>query len=315
VLLDPYNDTWALLMPDQVTMDALEGLLSRIEDPELRAGVWSTVRSALHNAAVDPVDVLELAVASLPVEDTEDTRRRTMAWLYGWVVPLQPDPVAALARLHDAARAKLDATAPTSEQQLAAFRALIATGSDVEQLRSWLGGSLPGGIGLDVDLRWRLLVRLSTLGAVDLPELDAQLEAEPTGAARVHHALAHASQPEAAAKAWAWSSFTGEVDLPNYELEAAGLGLWRGGQEHLTEPYVERYFADLPDTVHARSGWVLADAAEHFFPRTSLDRQTLARAQALIADGDLDLSIRRRLSDEADTLERKLAVLDAYPRP
>ncbi len=63
-----------------------------------------------------------------------------------------------------------------------------------------------------------------------------------------------------------------------------------------------------------RSGWVLADAAEHFFPRTSMTRETLARAEALIADGDLDLSIRRRLVDEADTLERKLAVLEAYPR-
>ncbi len=40
---------------------------------------------------------------SLPVEDTEDSRRRTMAWVYGWVVPLQPDPEAALAQLHAAA--------------------------------------------------------------------------------------------------------------------------------------------------------------------------------------------------------------------
>ena len=103
--------------------------------------------------------------------------------------------------------------------------------------------------------------------------------------------------------------------MPNYELEAVGTSFWRGGQEGLTEPYVERYFADLPDTVHSRSGWVLADAAEQFFPRTSMTRETLARAQALVGDGDLDLSIRRRLSDEADTLERKLAVLEAYPHP
>jgi len=132
--------------------------------------------------------------------------------------------------------------------------------------------------------------------------------------ARVGHAGAHASLPDAEAKAWAWSCFTGEVDLPNYELEAVGGGFWRGGQAELTAPYVERYFADLPDTVEKRSGWVLADAAEHFFPRTSLTRDTLARAQALVADGDLDLSIRRRLVDAADDLERKLAVLEAYPR-
>jgi aminopeptidase N len=315
VLLDPYNDTWALLMPDKLTMDALEQLLPQVEDPELRAGVWSNVRSALHNAAVDPVDVFELALVSLPVEDTEDSRRRTMAWVYGWVLPLQPDPERALAQLHAAARAKLDGAPPTSEEQLAAYRATINTCSDTALLGGWLEGSgLPDGVPLDVDLRWRILTRLATLGEVGLDELDRRLAAEPSAAAKVQHARAHASLPTAEAKAWGWSCFTGEVNLPNYELEAVGVGFWRGGQEELTDPYVERYFADLPDTVNVRSGWVLADTAEHFFPRTSLTRETLARCQALIADGDLDLSVRRRLVDEADTLERKLAALEAYPR-
>ena len=80
-------------------------------------------------------------------------------------------------------------------------------------------------------------------------ELDRQLETEPNGRGPGRHAGARASLPDADAKAWAWSCFTGEVDLPNYELEAVGLGFWRGGQEELTEPYVDRYFADLPDTV------------------------------------------------------------------
>jgi aminopeptidase N len=316
VLLDPYHDTWALLMPDELTMDALEELLPLVEDPELRAGVWSNVRSALHNAAVDPVDVLELVLGSLPVEDTEDTRRRTMAWVYDWVLPLQPDPLAAVGLLHDAARARTAAATPTSEEQLAAFRVAIATASDVGMLTGWRDAAdLPAGVPLDLDLRWRVLTRLATLGAVDLAELDRHLAAEPTGAARVHHARAHAAMPTAEAKAWAWSAFTGEIDLANYELEAAGLGFWRGGQEALTAAYVERYFADLPGTVRVRSGWMLAEATEFFFPRTSLTRDTLARAEALIANGELDLSVRRRLVDEADTLARKLAVLAAYPRP
>jgi aminopeptidase N len=175
------------------------------------------------------------------------------------------------------------------------------------------GDQLPDGIPLDVDLRWRMLVRLATLGAVDLAELDRQLAADPNSVAKIQHAGARASLPDAEAKAWAWSCFTGEVDLPNYELEAVGLGFWRGGQEELTEPYVERYFTDLPETVRVRSGWVLADAAEFFFPRTSLTRETLARAEALVAGGELDLSIRRRLADQADSLGRKLAVLEAFP--
>ena len=115
-------------------------------------------------------------------------------------------------------------------------------------LRGLAGGrTCPTGSTLDLDLRWRVLVRLATLGAADRAELQAALDAEPTARSRVEHTRAIASLPDAEAKAWAWQRFTGEVDVPNYELEAAGLGMWRGGQEDLTAPYVERYFADLPD--------------------------------------------------------------------
>jgi aminopeptidase N len=252
-------------------------------------------------------------VASVPVEDTEDTERRTIDWLMSAVVPLAgPD---ASSRVHAAAREKLRAVDDGSEHQLAAFRLVVATSTDTEALEGWAGGAgLPAGVALDLNLRWRSLVRLATLGAVDLERLDRELAAEPTGDARVAHAKARASMPTAEAKAWAWSCFTGETDVANYELEAAGLGLWRGGQEAVTAPYVDRYFADLPDTVKVRSGWMLADAAQYFFPATSLEESTLARARALIAYGDLDLSLRRRLSDEADALERLLAVRRAFPR-
>ena len=88
--------------------------------------------------------------------------------------------------------------------------------------------------------------------------------------------------PTAEAKAFAWERFTGAVDVPNYELEAAGLGMWRGGQDDLTRPYVERYFAELPATAEVRSGWVLALAAEAFFPLSHADEHTLALATALL---------------------------------
>ncbi len=172
---------------------------------------------------------------------------------------------------------------------------------------------LPEGIDLDLDLRWRILVQLAVLGETDRDELQSALDAEPTARSRVEHTRAVASLPDAEAKAWAWERFTGEVDVPNYELEAAGTGMWRSGQEHLTEAYVDRYFADLPGTVEIRSGWVLAEAAAWFFPVTSLTEETLARAHALIDLEGLDLPIRRRVVDLADELARRLAIRAAYP--
>ncbi|MEX0429724.1 aminopeptidase N [Nocardioides sp. DS6] len=312
VVLDPYDDTWALLQPDAGTVRALTTLLPDVTDPGLRAGVWNNLRSALHNAAVSPADVVDVAVASLPVEDAEDGPRRTRAWLLSWAVPLAP--VDSLARLHRAALDKLGALEPGSELQLAAFRAAISTASEPETLRDWLAET-PTGIDLDLALRWRLLNRLAELGAVDRGELEAAFDEEPAADARVQLTRARCALPDAEAKAYAWSVFTGETDLPNYEVTAAGAGMWRAGQEALTAPYVDRYFNELPATVDVRAGWVLADAAEAFFPMTSLRDETLARARALVADEAVDPALRRRLIDCADDLARRLAVSRAYPVP
>ncbi len=310
VVLDPYEDTWAVLEADAVSADLLETLLPAIADPALRAGVWNNVRSAFHNAALSPGDVVDLVVASAPVESTEDAKRRLAPWLLGDVLPLAP--AGSLERVHAAAVGKLGSTEVGSEHQLSAFRMAISTATDPAELRGWLAAT-PDGIDLDLDLRWRALVRLAALGATDADELRAALDAEPTGESRVAHMRAAVSLPTAEAKSLAWDVFTGRLDVPNYELEAAGLGMWRGGQEELTAPYVERYFDELPDTVRVRSGWVLADATAFFFPVTSLSEATLERARGLAADTTLDLSVRRRLGDAADDLARKLAIRRAYP--
>ncbi|HEU5036163.1 MAG TPA: aminopeptidase N [Nocardioides sp.] len=310
VLLDAYDESWDVPRVDPVTVRALRPLLPGITDDLLRAGVWNNLRVTMLDAEVDPADVLDLVEASLPVEDTEDTARRTLTWVFSHVVPLAGP--GALGRVHAAALAKLGSLEPGSERQLAAFRAAISSSESPEELRGWLAAT-PAGVDLDLDLRWRLLVRLATLGATTREELQAALDAEPTGQSRVEHTRAMASLPDAEAKEWAWDRFTGKVDVPNYELEAAGLGMWRGGQEELTAPYVDRYFTDLPATVAVRSGWVLGDTTEFFFPRTSVTRETLERARAFAADESLDLTVRRRLADRADGLARMLAVKERYP--
>jgi aminopeptidase N len=315
VVLDPYEDTWAMVQPDPTTVAALPALLPRTEDTLLRAGIWNNVRSAFHNAAVDPADVIDLVEAGLPVEDSDDAVFYTMPWVVAKVVPLTADPGAALARVHVATLAKADASGAGSTLQLAAFQAAISSATDAVLLRVWLlGDDLPEGIDIDLDLRWRILVQLAILGETDRAELETALDAEPTARSRVEHTRAVASLPDADAKAWAWARFTGEVDVPNYELEAAGLGMWRRSQRHLLEEYVDRYFAEVPGTTERRSGWVLADAAQAFFPVVFETDDTLAKAQALLALDDFDASMRRRVVDQVDELARRIAIAKAYPQ-
>ena len=313
VLLDPFEDTWAVTEPDAVTTALLPELVASTGDPLLRAGMWNSVRSAYHHAHVAPEAVLDLLEAWLPAEDQDAALQYTLGWVLAKVVPLAADPGTAAARVHTASLAAAQAAEPGSTLQLAAYQAAVSSCASTDLLEGWLmGRDLPAGVELDLALRWRVLVRLAVLGAVDRDDLDAHLEAEPTAVSRVEHTRAIASMPTAEAKAWAWERFTGETTAPNYELEAAGEGLWRAGQDELLAPYVARYFDELPGTAEVHSGWVLADVAEAFFPLTSLDDATLERARALIARPDLDSSLRRRVVDTTDELEHRLAVRRAF---
>jgi aminopeptidase N len=168
---------------------------------------------------------------------------------------------------------------------------------------------------MDLDLRWKALDRLSVMGCVDREELQRRFQAEPTAEAQVHHTRCLASLPDEEAKRYAWDRFTGAVPASNYDIEAAGLGMWQPGQETLTDPYVDRYFAEVTDTVSVRTGWVLADAARAFFPRFAVSAETAAAAHVLLGGGDLDIGLRRALADETDDLERVLRVRETFVVP
>jgi aminopeptidase N len=312
VVLDPFEDTWALVHVDQVTQDALPSLLPRTPDAHLRAGVWNSVRSSFHNARVSPALALGLIEVAVPVEDNDDALHHTLPWATRKVAPLAGDPRAAFRRIHAACLARVETAAPGSTVQLAAFQGAVESAVDTGLLREWLEGGQPGGLLLDEDLRWQLLVRLAELGATDRDELRASLERAPTAKAGIEHARAVASLPDAEAKAWAWQRFTGAAKASNYELEAVGIGMWRPGQEELTAPYVDRYLAELPGIVTVHAGWVLGDVTQHYFPATSLRPETLTKAQALVDEGELDPTIRRRLLDSVDELGRRIAIREKF---
>jgi aminopeptidase N len=308
VVLDPSDQTWARLGLDDLTLSALPGLLPSMSDPLMRASVWSAVRDGVWNAVLDPETALGLVEAGLPTESQDiGVTALTTFGLATLVDRVHRDPDGATDRFHAAAEARLASAEPGSGVQLAALRAAIASETAVETLRARLEGpGLPDGVETDLDLRWRILVRLASLGAAGRTELDDWLDRERTTQAAVDHVHAVCAIPDAEAKAFAWAHFTGEREASNYEIEAAGRGMWRRGQEQLTGQYVERYFADLPGTSEVRSGWVLADAARDFFPRLSVDGTTVERAQSLAGDESLDGGLRRALVDSTDDLERAL---------
>ncbi len=307
VLLDAHETTWAICPPDDLTMAALPHLAATMEDPRLRATMWNSVRLALFDGALTPARVAELLVAAPPVEDTASSARGLLSWVAATALPLAPEGT--VERYHAAVLDILDRTAPGSELQLSAFRHVLLSARDPDRLARWAAGEdLPDGIALDTDLRWRALTRLAEIGATDRAALDAALAAEPSSAATVSHAGAVASLPTAEGKDFAWARATGEVSVPNYEIDAAGRGMWRIDQRALTQPYAEAYFADLDAIVAAHHGWVQGTVVTAYFPITHLDAATVTAGRAALGK-ELPGAVRRRLADAVDELERRVAVL------
>ncbi|MFL6061698.1 MAG: aminopeptidase N [Marmoricola sp.] len=326
VVLDPGVTAWADLTLDRVTARALPDLMPSIEDPLMRAGLWVTARNGVHHARLDPTLAVDVLCAGIPLE-TLDTAIGTLGvWVgddgeggragaHEKLLSVLTDPVSARLRLHEAFLARASTAVPGSDLQLAAMHGAISTAHEEAYLRSLLDGAGPAGLEVDTGLRWRVHQRLAGIGRTDLDELDRELARENTAKTQVSYAWSRARLPVAESKAWAWQRFTGEVSASNYEIEAIGTGMWQRGREELLTPYVERYFAEVAGTTAVRTGWGLADAAHFYYPITVMTPDTLRRTDELVADPELNPSIKRVLVDAGDELRSRLATRERYSMP
>lgn len=316
VILDPGEDTWARFALDDRTVADLPNLLPSMKDPLMRAATWNAIRDATANALLAPAVALNLVKVALPHE-TEDQGVNALGkfaidQLAG---KFHEDPEEVLRVLHGAAMRRVMTMAPELHVQLTAMRVAIASCSDEGLLHEWLGGDgLPSGVRLDIDLRWRILIRLAALGATQRSILGRHLDKETTTESLVSYTRALSSLPDKEAKEYAWARFTGAAAASNYEIEAAGLGMWEVGQAELTAPYVTRYFDQVAATSNIRSGWALSDTARVFFPKLAVQTKTVQAARQVLADRDLDASLRRVLADQTDDLLQAVRVRETFTR-
>ena len=309
VLIDPSVSTWAVSALDAETLAHLPVWLPATTEPSIRAGIWSALRSTFRIGGISPDQTIEIVSAALANEPEALAVQSTASWLIGESLICSRDDGTRRGRVHAVLRDRMVVAEPASTLQLTLFMSAVKTAGDPDWLRPFLDNQgLPPGLVLDADLRWLVLGQLSALGAITAAELDAELAAAPTAKATVAHAGARAAAPNEAAKEFAWSRFTGEVDVPNYELEAAGVAMWQPGQDDITDAYLERYFTDVPATEQVRQGWMLADAASAFFPLLALEDRVVRLATSTAATPDLDPGLARILRDRADDLDRRIRV-------
>lgn len=326
VVLDADGSAWASLTLDPATADALGPLLPRTGDPLLRASAWNTIRNGVHHARLDPAKAIDLLCAGVPTEDQDAALGVLAVWagddgegargtVHDKLVPLLDDRVAARERLEAAFTERAVTAAPGSDLQLAALQGAISTCTSAARLRELLTEDAWPGLIRDAGFRWRVLKRLTSLGGTDLDDLDRELARETDAKTQLAHTWCRARLADPAAKDWAWRHFTGQTSASNYTVEAAGTGFWHSGHDTLLAPYVERYFAEVAATAQVRSGWSLADGALFFYPITADGEDVAQRTEELLAEPDLNASLRRVLVDAGDEVRCRIRARSRFGAP
>jgi aminopeptidase N len=96
------------------------------------------------------------------------------------------------------------------------------------------------------------------------------------------------------------------AELSNHIVAATLQGFWRSSQIELTRPFVERFFADVPQVWQTHSSEMAHTITELFFPANVIEAATLAAVDAAIAAApDSGASgLRRLLAEGRDGLLR-----------
>ncbi|MXQ77530.1 aminopeptidase N [Rhodococcus rhodochrous] len=191
-----------------------------------------------------------------------------------------------------------------SDHQLAFVNALTTAYLSpwhTEVLEELLGAD-PATVGLpgltvDTDLRWRIVQALAAAGEVDAegvesPFIDAEAERDPTAAGARQAAAARAARPQEAVKKQVWQTVVHDDSVPNITARAVIGGFAPAGQGELLEPYVARYFAEVPGVWERRSSEVAQTVVIGLYPSWSISEQSVAAADEFLA-GDHPPALRR----------------------
>ncbi|MFI5533183.1 aminopeptidase N [Kitasatospora sp. NPDC051853] len=309
LLLPNHGDlSWAKIRLDEASWRTVTEKLSLFEDQLTRAVLWEHARDLVRDGELPPSGYLDLVAAHLPGETVDTIVDAVFTFARTKMLPyLAPrERTAAQARLAGAARELLARQDTEQGLRLAALRAAVdnATGErEAAELEEWLGGGA-FGIELSAELRWAALVRLAALGVIGEDRIAAELAAEPGSTASEGAARARAALPTAEAKEAAWGLLFGDGSgLSNALLTAVAQGFWQSGGEELQLPYVERYFAEVP-AAGERGDIVSRALGAALFPAGWSTPETLALAEAVLADDTLTPGLRRTLADQVDDLRR-----------
>ncbi|MEV6318891.1 aminopeptidase N [Streptomyces sp. NPDC051776] len=316
VLLNDGDLDYAKIRLDERSWRTAVDSLSGVPDPLSRAVIWNAARDMVRDGDLAPAAYLDAARAHLPYEPDNAIVHGVLTFASVHVADrflppeARPDALKTLTAIgRSMLRITEDGTAPG--RRLTALRTFIDSSTDPDTMGEWLAaGAVPGGPELDPELRWRVLGRLSALGAATRDDIAAERERDPSATGEEGAARCRAALPDAEAKKTAWTEMFESDDLSAYLVTATAQGFWQPEQHRLLRDFVPRYFPAAV-AASARRGTAIGEVlGRHAFPAHAVDAQTLRLGEECLRDDDPIPALRRRLADQLDDLRRALRVRD-----
>ncbi|MGZ4558450.1 MAG: aminopeptidase N [Mycobacteriaceae bacterium] len=321
VLVNDDDLTYCSLRLDNDSLVTLIDRIGDIADPLPRTLCWSAAWEMTREAELKARDFVHLVSSGIERETEVGVVQRllvqaqsalanyaepTWAAEQGW--PAFTDRLLELAR----------GAAPGSDHQLvftSAFASSVLADRHRDVLRSLLDGDMVGerlrGLDVDTDLRWSLVQGLSAAGFVDgtgieTPEIDAEVQRDPTSAGERQGARAAALRPQPESKERAWQQAVHDDALSHTLGRAIISGFGHPGQAELLEPYVRRYFDEVADVWQRRSSERAQAVVVGLFPAWSVLPSTVDAADAFLG-AEHPPALRRLIIEGRAGVVRSLA--------
>jgi aminopeptidase N len=313
VLVNDDDLTYCALRLDPGSLATLVDRIGDIADPLPRTLCWSAAWEMTREAELKARDFVALVAGGFGAESEVGVVQRLLMQAQTAVASYADEQWAAergWPLLVDALLFRLSTAPAGSDAQLAVVNAL--TGSVLytpvlESMRGWLDGvDVPDGLTVDTDLRWRLLHALVAHGHAREPEIDAELERDPTSTGQRQAERARALIPTAEAKERAWTRAVHDDDIPNAVQEAIISGFAHPAQRGLLGGYVERYFAEVAEVWSRRTSERAQQVVVGLFPSWAVDKSTVEAADAWLADESHPPALRRLVSEGRAGIVRAL---------
>lgn len=318
-LLD--SQSAAYLAPPDKTV-ASDVPLTQIREPFLRSQLLTALWENVRKADFAPSRFAQLALIDLDHEDDESISRILGGHLatafHAYISPNGGDGLRA--RAYDVTRRRM-LQAPSLGLRIVSFRTFV---SIADQPRAWgdlndlLNGKLAiSGLELRPLDRWNMVGKLlSSCSPLAADAFAAQQKADQSSDGLKYAWAVQAGRPDAAIKADYFAAYTlspkDSAAKPEDWLTQSLRPFNAWNQQEITEPYLKRALAQLPEIKRDRKIFFLGAWLGAF-----LDGQSSVAAlddvHTWLAQPNIDPDLRRKVLENADELERAIRIRARFP--